>query len=109
MKKEYFLVDNNNNQAYIHFCDLNKKKTLNNLKNNVLAKNGCVLTVRWYNFKMKKKYKGRLTVRLALKRALMMILILIKKYNLSKKSLNASGLASIVIQNKKIIIEPQFS
>ena len=50
-----------------------------------------------------------MTLKTALKRGLMLIKNIIKKEKLSNKSLNASGLASIIIKNGKIIIEPQFS
>lgn len=66
---------------------------LNNVK---LTNDKFTISVRWFYYHH-------------VKRRLMLIKNIIKKEKLSNKSLNASGLASIIVKNDKIIIEPQFS
>lgn len=109
MIKEFFLKDKNNEQIYFHFNDIDNKKKMEKLNNVKLTNGKSTISVRWFDFHSTKKYKASMTLKTALKRGLMLIKNIIKKEKLSNKSLNASGLASIIIKNGKIIIEPQFS
>lgn len=109
MPKVILLQNKNNEQLFFHFNDIDDANKMDDLANTTLIHGESTLLVKWFDFKVRKKYKASMTLKTALKRGLMLIKRLIKKENLSEKSLNASGLESVVIHKKTIIIEAQFS
>lgn len=110
MKKEIFLKNKKNEQMYFYFNDIENKKKMDELKNEKITDGKSSISVRWFDYHSTKKYKKGISLKTALKRALLLIKKIIKNEKLSNKSLNASGLASVIIKkNNKIIIEPQFS
>lgn len=108
-QKEINIVDKNKEQLYFHFDDLENEKQLKKIKNKKLTNGKSKIIVRWFDYYNSKDYKTDIYLKTALKRSLKLIKKIIKEKKLNVKSLNASGLASVIVSNNKIFIEPQFS
>ena len=108
-KKEIKLVDQQNQQLYFYFSDLEDIDKLTQIKNRTITNSKSKIIVRWFDFYNSKKYKAPINLKLALQRSLLLIKQIITQKGLNINSLNNSGLMSIIKSNNTIFIEPQFS
>lgn len=107
--KEINIKDNDGNQLYLHFNELQDVSILNKIKNTKLTQNKGKLIVRWFDYYTYKNYNSSISLKQALKISIQLIKNIIKNKNLNIESLNGSGLASIIKSNDIIFIEPQFT
>ena len=106
-KKVINLLDKDKNQLYFYFNELSTNK-INEINNIQVTNKKSKITVRWFDFYKSKNYKKGMKLKTILKRALLMIISIIKQKKL-KNTLNGSGFSSISIKNNNILVEPQFS
>ena len=107
--KKIYILNNENNQLYFHFDDLDKIIKFKQIKNINLTNEPTKIIVRWYDFYNEKNYKTNMTLKKALKKGLLLIKNIIKNKNMNLNTLNSSGLIYVLKNKNTIFIEPQFS
>ena len=65
--KEINIKDNNDNQLYLHFNELEDVSILNKIKNTKLTQNKGKLIVRWFDYYTYKNYNSSISLKQALK------------------------------------------
>ena len=107
--KKIYILNNEKNQLYFHFDDLDKIIKFKQIKNTNLTNEPTKIIVRWYDFYNEKNYKTNMTLKKALKKGLLLIKNIIKNKNMNLNTLNSSGLIYVLKNKNTIFIEPQFS